>query len=32
MNKTANSRREFLKNAALGGAALTFVPAVGAAG
>src|SRR5665647_2139305 len=30
MNKTANSRREFLKNAALGGAALTFVPAVGA--
>ncbi len=32
MNKTANSRREFLKKAALGGAALTFAPAVGAAG
>ena len=32
MNKTANSRREFLKNAALGGAALTFAPAAGAPG
>ena len=32
MNKSTNSRREFLKNAALGGAALTFAPAVGAAG